>query len=186
MDKEKQEQIKVTISKEEIKDIIIKELKSKNLLKENKNTYQCTEKLLYTYPLLPDVIKTLEAEIEDLKEEDKQLPPAPAKSDTLVLRDNDKTYIYRDVTLGTTISELQQMVARARSIKRQIERVTNKLKDDEYFPLIEEIYYNRKTYSDIENFYGWGSGTISYNKSRLINKLKLYFYPINFIDELTK
>ena len=37
---------------------------------------------------------------------------------------------------------------------------------------------------DIANEFGWATGTISKHKSRLINEIKVYLFPDNFLNEL--
>lgn len=175
------------MNEEEMKKLsqfIVEDIKKEKLIKNKKNSYEKTEYLLYKYSQLPEAMKLLKEEIGTLEEENKKILKAPTKSKTLVLKENEGTYIYGDEILSTRISELKQIVAKTRSYKRMVDKVLKKFKDDEYYPLIEWIYFKNKTYDDIANEFGWAVGTIAKHKNRLINEIKVYFFTDNFLNEL--
>lgn len=175
------------MSEEEIKKIskfIVDDIKKEKLVKNKKNAYEKTEYLLYKYPQLPEAMKLLREEISSLEEENSKILKAPAKSRTLVLKENEGSYFYGDEILGTRISELKQIVAKTKSYKRLVDKVLKRFKDDEYYPIIEWLYFKNKTYDDISNEFGWATGTIAKHKNRLINEIKVYFFTDNFLNEL--
>jgi DNA-directed RNA polymerase specialized sigma subunit len=166
---------------------IVQELISRRLIKNTRNAYENTEMLLYKLNTLPEAIKELRKEVERLETEAGKIPDAPRKSNTIVLRDkegNEGTYIYGDETLATRISELKQIITKTNSYVRLVKNILKRFEDDEYYPIIEYVYFNKKTYDAISNDFGWATGTISKHKARLINELKVFLFPNNFIDEL--
>lgn len=167
-----------------ISKFIIEDLKKEKLLKSKKNAYERTEYLLYKYPQLPKSMNLLKEEIASLESENQKIIKAPTKSKTLVLKENEGMYFYGDEILSTRISELKQIVAKTKSYKRMVDKVLKSFQADEYYPIIEWIYFKNKTYDDIANEFGWANGTIAKHKNRLINEIKVYFFPDTFLDEL--
>ena len=165
---------------------VLKELKNKKLFENQQSAYANTEKLLYSLNVLPEAIKLIKKEINKLEKEmhDEHISNNPTKSNTLVLNDEGKNYFYGNETLATRISELKQIVIKTNSQIRLVKSVLKKFEDDEYYPIIDYVYFQRKTYSDIEDDFGWASGTISKHRKRLINSLKVYIFPNTFINEL--
>ena len=163
---------------------IAEDLKKEKFLKSKKDSYEKTEYLLYKYNQLPDAIRLLKEEVNSLEEESKKIPRPTTKSPTLVLKENEGIYVYGDEILMTRISELKQIIAKTKSYKRMVDKVLKKFKEDEYYPIIEWIYFKNKTFEDIANEFGWATGTISKHKSRLINEIKVYLFPDNFLNEL--
>lgn len=163
---------------------IIDDLKKEKFLKGKKDSYEKTEFLLYKYSRLPEVLKSLKEEIKTLQEENTKIQKPVSKSNTLVLKEEDGTYVYGDEILVTRISELQQIVAKTRSYKRMVDKALKQIRDDEYYPIIEYIYFKNKTYDDISNEFGWATGTISKHKSRLINEIKVYIFTDAYLNEL--
>ena len=196
MDTKKEETIKKDEEKEEVKKlwqeedikevagIILKELKQDKFLKNDKSAYEKTEYLLYKFKALPVTIQVLKKEIKTLKKESLSIPRVPIKSKTLVLKENEGTYVYGDEILDARISELQQIVVKAQSYIRLVNNVLRRFKDDEYYPLIERIYFEHKNYDDISEEFGWAIGTISKHKSRLINEMKVFLFTDKFMSEL--
>lgn len=170
--------------KKEIIKLIAEELKERKLLGNKKNTFEKTEVLLYKFNVLPESVKIIEKEIINLEKETKNIPKTTAKSNHLVLNEEEGTYVYGDEVLNTRISELKQIVVKTKSYIRLIKSVLKKFEEDEYYPLIESIYFEKKTYDQISDEFGWATGTISKHKARLINELKVYIFPNSFIEEL--
>ena len=184
---EEKEEVKKLWQEEDIKEvagIILKELKQDKFLKNDKSAYEKTEYLLYKFKALPVTIQVLKKEIKTLKKESLSIPRVPIKSKTLVLKENEGTYVYGDEILDARISELQQIVVKAQSYIRLVNNVLRRFKDDEYYPLIERIYFEHKNYDDISEEFGWAIGTISKHKSRLINEMKVFLFTDKFMSEL--
>lgn len=163
---------------------ILNQLKKEKLLNIKNNSYKNTEKLLYSLNVLPQAIKLLEEEIELLEIDNKEIEKIPGNSKRLIIDGNENTYIYGSDVLSNRISELKQTVAKTKSQIRIVKNTLKKFEKDEYYPIIEEYYLNKKTIAEIEEVYGWSYGTISKHKKRLINEIKVLLFPNIFIKEL--
>lgn len=163
---------------------ILNQLKKEKLLNIKNNSYKNTEKLLYSLNVLPQAIKLLEEEIELLEIDNKEIEKIPGNSKRLIIDGNENTYIYGSDVLSNRISELKQTVAKTKSQIRIVKNTLKKFEKDEYYPIIDEYYLNKKTIAEIEEVYGWSYGTISKHKKRLINEIKVLLFPNIFIKEL--
>lgn len=171
-------------TKNEIVKKVLEELKSKKLLKNPKSSYKSTEKILYSLNVLPEAIKLIDEEVEQLEEEAKDIPKAPTKSSSLVLNEKNNTYIYGDETLETRISELKQISVKAKSQVRLVKSALKKIENDKYYDIIPMYYFNEMTIEEIAEECDWAVGTVSKHKKRLMNDLKVYIFPDTFIEEL--
>lgn len=163
---------------------VLDELKNKKVFNTSKSSYKSTEKMLYSLKVLPEAIKLIEEEIEKLKNESKKIRKPKAKSNTLILNEKNKTYVYGDETLATRISELKQNAAKAKSQVRLVNSALMKIADDKYYSIIPKYYFENKTIPIIAEELNCSVGTISENKKRLMDKLKVYIFPDVFIEEL--
>lgn len=170
--------------KNEIVKRVLEELKSKKLLKNPKSSYKSTEKILYSLNVLPEAIKLIDDEVKQLEKEMEDIPKAPAKSNTLVLNERDATYIYGDETLETRISELKQISVKAKSQVRLVKSALKKIENDKWYDIIPMYYFDRNTIESIAEELDCSVSTISDNKKRLMNKLKVYIFPDVFMEEM--
>lgn len=171
-------------TKNEIVKKVLEELKNKKLLNSSKSAYKSTEKLLYSLNVLPEAIKLINDEVEQLEKEIKDIPKAPTKSNMLVLKEKDSTYIYGDETLETRISELKQISVKANSQLRLTKNALKKIENDKYYDIITMYYFNNMTIEEIAEECDCAVGTVSKHKKRLMNDLKVYIFPDTFIEEL--
>lgn len=65
-----------------------------------------------------------------------------------------------------------------------INRALKTIEDDEYYSIIEMIYFEHKSREDVAEFYDKEVKTISRNKKRLINELKMVIFSDESIQEL--
>lgn len=163
---------------------VLEELKSKKLLKNPKSSFKSTEKMLYSLNVLPEAIKLIKDEIKQLEEELKDIPRPTAKSNTLVLNERKSTYVYGDETLETRISELRQIVVKANSQVRLVKSALKKIEEDKWYDIIPMYYFDDMKIEDIAEKLDCSVSTISDNKKRLMNELKVYIFPDTFIEEL--
>jgi RNA polymerase sigma factor (sigma-70 family) len=175
------------IEKEDKKEIIqevIKELKRKKLFGITKSSFNSTEKMLFSFSVLPDAIEMIKTEIKKLEKENKKIPKISTKSKTLVLREEHSTYVYGDETLETRISELKQIVELTNSQIRIVTKSLKRISREKYFDIIPKYYFENKTIPQIAEEMNCSIGTISENKKKLMDKLKIYMFPEKFIKEL--
>lgn len=170
--------------KNEIVKKVLEELKNQKLLKNPKSAVASTKKMLYSLNVLPDAIKLTEEEIKKLEDELKGIPKPTAKSNSLILNERKGTYVYGDETLETRISELKQIVVKAKSQIRIVNSSLEKIKDDEYYEIIPLHYFDGYTFEKVAEMCDWATGTVSKHHKRLLNVLKVYMFPDTFMDEL--
>lgn len=170
--------------KNEIVKKVLEELKSKKLLNNPKSSYKSTEKILYSLNVLPEAIKLIDNEVKQLEKEIEDIPKAPTKSNTLVLNERDATYIYGDETLETRISELKQISVKAKSQIRLVKSALKKIEDNKWYEIIPMYYFKEMTIEEIAEELDCSVSTISDNKKRLMNDLRVYIFPDTFIEEL--
>lgn len=163
---------------------VLKELKDKKLLTTAKSSYKSTEKILYSLNVLPDAITLIDKEIRQLEQESINIPKPQAKSNTLILNEKEGTYVYGDETLETRISELKQISIKTKSQIRLVRNALKHIRNDKYYNIIELYYFKRMTIEEVAEKMDCSVGTISMNKKRLINELKIYIFPDTFINEL--
>lgn len=163
---------------------VLEELKNKNLLRNPKSSYKSTEKILYSFNVLPEAVKLIDEEVEKLEEEAKGIETPTARSNTLVLNEREGTYVYGDETLETRISELKQISVKTKSQIRLIKTALKKIENHKYYDIIPLYYFEKMTIEQIAEELECSTGTISTNKKDLINKLKVYIFPDTFMNEL--
>lgn len=163
---------------------ILEELKSKKLLNTPKSSFKSTEKVLFSYNVLPEALKLMDEEIQKLREESSLIVKPTAKSNTLILNEKEGTYVYGDETLETRISELRQIAAKTRSQIRIIKSALKKVECDNYYNIIPLYYFDKKTIEKVAEEMDCSVGAISKHKKRLINELKVYIFPDTFMKEL--
>ncbi len=175
------------MNENEKKDIvkrILEELKSKNLLNTPKSSFKSTEKVLFSYNVLPEALKLINEEIKNLQEESIKIVKPVTKSNTLILNDKYGTYVYGDETLDTRISELKQIAAKTKSQIRMIKSALRQIEEDNYYNIIPLYYFEEKTIEEVAEEMDCSIGAISKHKKRLINLLKVYIFPDTFMNEL--
>lgn len=171
-------------NKSEIVKRVLEELKNKKLLKNPRSSYKSTEKILYSLNVLPEAIKLIDEEVKKLEEEAKGIVIPKAKSNSLVLNEKNNTYVYGDETLETRISELKQISVKTKSQIRLVKSSLKKIEDDKWYDIIPMYYFENMKIESIAEELDCSVSTISDNKKRLMNELKVYIFPDTFIEEL--
>lgn len=163
---------------------VLNELKSKKLISTGKNSFKSTEKLLYSFNALPEALKLINEEISKLERDYKELKPTNIKTKTIILDEDNNTYVYGNESLETRISELKQIAAKTKSQIRIVKKALEKIENDKYYKIISLYYFDGLTQEIVAEKLDVSTGTISANRSRLINILKVYIFPDTFINEL--
>ena len=73
----------------------------------------------------------------------------------------------------------------ANELAQKIENALSYIKDDPYYDVITLYYIGNRTREDLAARYGTSEATISRNKTRLVNKLKVILYPEEYAREMT-
>jgi len=177
------ENLKVDIQTliEAVSELMI-ELKKKGFVKGNKQTaFQKTEQLLYNYMNFKQVIADKQKAIEQIKQESIQ-----KRSKSIV----NFTGNYQLDTRNDFEKAEEQIEALENSImitKRYIEIIDaalSKLEDDNYYDLIRLRYFEGKTREEIAEYFNVDVATVSRNKNRLINILKIHLFSDEVICEI--
>ena len=66
---------------------------------------------------------------------------------------------------------MEQISIRAIEYTTYVKDVCEMFKEDEYYPIIEWLYFQNKKYKDISAFFGWSLGTINKHRERLISEI---------------
>lgn len=171
-------------TKNEIIKKVLEELKNKKILKSTRSSYKSTEKVLYSLNVLPEAIKLIDEEVKQLEEEAKGIEKPTAKSNSLIIKERQGTYVYGDETLETRISELKQISVKAKSQIRLVKNALKKIEEDKWYDIIPSYYFERMTIETIAEELECAVSTVSDNKKRLMNQLKIYIFPDAFMEEL--
>ena len=164
-----------------VRELLI-ELKKKGFAKHNQQTaFQKTEQLLYNYMNFKQVIADKQKAIEQIKQEGIQ-----KRSKSIV----NFTGNYQLDTRNDFEKAEEQIEALENSImitKRYIEIIDaalSKLEDDNYYDLIRLRYFEGKTREEIAEYFNVDVATVSRNKNRLINILKIHLFSDEVICEI--
>lgn len=175
--------------KKEIIKVVLNELEVRGYIKPDSSSFKNTERLLFSYNKLKESIKDRNEQIKDLK---KVGIPEKSKSITNMqtggFDNRDSTEILED-----SIKSLNKHIERTKIIIKHIDRILDKFKDDPYFDIIRLHYFENKSYEQIAEYYDnknskkestIASSTISRNKNRLINSIKILLLPNEFLSEI--
>lgn len=169
----------------EIISYVIKELEKKKMIAKKSTAVEKTETLLKEYNKLNKSVEKLKQQVIKLKKESKALNPMLSKTNRVALKDSDKTYFYTDETLINRINELQQSVIKTQEYISYVDSILNEFEENEYYPIIEEIYFNGLKQEKVAELYGWATGTVSEKKQELLKAMSVMFFPNDFIEELS-
>lgn len=161
---------------------VVFELKKRGLMKKHEQTaFQKTEQLLYHYMSFKNAIALKEEELQMIKKHG--------------LRERSKSIIVLSGNSGiNSDSMLEKIEDKINSITESIvvtKRFINiidsalmKIKNDDYYKLIVLKYFEGKTHEEIAEICGKDVSTITRNKNRLINKLKITLFSDDVIHEI--
>ena len=65
-----------------------------------------------------------------------------------------------------------------------IDKALEEIRDDDYYELIPMIYFEGRTQEAVAEFFGVSLRTINRNKTRLINKLKVFIFADTVVREI--
>lgn len=167
---------------EEVVKIVLDELRDRGLIKENqRSAYSSTELLLYNRKNLENAIHENDTEIAELREYG-----LPKKSASIIsmsapsggTKENDF------VVIEDRISKLEQSTARTKAILRKIDRLIKQYDSPKYPDLLKRIYFDGKTREECAEIYSCDVATVSRNKSKIINNIKVVLFPNDVVGEL--
>lgn len=178
------ENLKVDV-KQIIKDTVseaILELKKQGFIKNNKQTaFQKTEQLLYNYMNFKQVITDKQRAIELIRQEGIQ-----QRSKSIVnFTENHQLDTRNDFEKAEEqIEALENSIMITKRYIEIIDAALSKISNDKYYDLIRLRYFEGKTREEIAEYFNVDVATISRNKNRLINTLKIYLFSDEAIKEI--
>lgn len=103
-----------------------------------------------------------------------------------LMRDDKKTAYQKTEELLKNYKTFQKITDQPYTVKlvKEIEDALEEITDDLYYDIIPMYYFEGKTREDVAEYFDTTVTTISRNKSRLINKLKVRLFSDDFIYEL--
>lgn len=163
---------------------VVSEFKTKGLLKDTKQTaFQKTETLLYNYNSFKSAIKEKNEYIKYLQ---KYGIESKSKGITSISTANSYTGNSKDLDEITEekIINIKKSKATTQSLINRIDNALSKLEKDKYYEVIRYKYFEKKTNDEIAEIYDVDGTTISRNKNRMINILKIYLFSDDVVEEI--
>lgn len=167
---------------EEIVKVVLDELRDRGLIKENqRSAYSSTELLLYNRKNLENAIHENDMEISELREYG-----LPKKSASIVSMDAPSGGIKENefVIIEDRVNRLQQSNARITALIHKMDRLLKQYGSAKYPDLIKRLYFDGMTREECAEVYNCDVATISRNKSKIINSLKVVLFPNEVAGEL--
>lgn len=167
------------MNERDIINIVLEELRAKNLIHEVRSSFRLTEQALYLVPKIKQAIITNKNEIKYIKEHG-----LPEKSKSITGLSEGGVHLDKQEILENKINNLRQANILNESYINKINNILNEFKKDKYYEIIELKYFKKKTREDIASYFNCDEKTITRNKNRLINEIKVLIIPNNCINEL--
>jgi RNA polymerase sigma factor (sigma-70 family) len=161
---------------------VVLELKRQGLMKDNRQTpFQKTEQLLYNYTNFNDAINDKYEKIEEIKSEG-----LPKKSKGITSWGGNQTLDTSSESekAEDKIKVIEDSIIITRKFIAIIDTALQKISDDPYFIIIRMKYFENRTREEIAEELEVDVSTITRNKNRLINTLKITLFSDEVIYEL--
>lgn len=165
------------IVKEELLNMDYREDNYKRNIK--KSTFWKTEQLLYHYKDFQEAIKDKELRIKEIEE-----TGVINKSKSFSIY---STIPYNDLNesekVNDLISNLEKSICKTKVFLNIIDNSLSKIKGDMYYDIIQLKYFDKLSGEQIAEKLDIDASTVSRNKNRLINTLKINLFSEDVIDE---
>ena len=154
----------------------------KQPLKEERNSYQKTELLLWNYRGFQRVIKEKQEQIEQIK---KYGVPHKGSAVHTYCGDNTVHGISTvDETGDDAVHTVQRSVQELMQVIHMIETGLSGMKNDPYYSILEMRYFDGLGQEDMAKVLNCTQQNISYHKNRLVRELSLRLFPNEVAKEL--
>ena len=154
------------------------EFKKSMLVKEQAKTpYQKVEYLLYNYNNFKRGIQNKQERIDDINKHG-----LGQKSKSITSYGGAGTAKDQEEVVKEQVRSIQRSINSTERCIQNIDDALKRIDDDEYAGIIKMRYIEGKSQEEIADYYEVNPSTVSRNKSRLINELKI----ILFVDEVLR
>jgi hypothetical protein len=152
-----------------------------NLVKDKKrSTFNKTESLLYNYHKFKEIIKEREALLND----GAIFIPQGKSADIVRYSSQSRGSNELDDIIKVNHDAYEQSLERTKRSVKLIDDALRKIAWDQYYRIIPEKYFEGKTHEQIAELFNKDISTITRNKSRLVNELKIILFSDEAITEL--
>lgn len=153
---------------------VVEQLKKQRLIRPNMSYYKKTEIVLYNYETLK---KAVEQKEEDIKCIEKN--GLPERSKSIIFYSSNAGNINAGDRYLELIERYKIEKTETERVIARIENALDKVKNDKYFRIIELKYLKQaaKTDEEIAEILEKDQSTITRNRNRLINSLKVILFP---------
>ncbi len=149
-------------------------------IKEQKSAFQRTEQLLYLAPSLKEAINHNKNKIKDL--ERFGLPKGGSAVHIVPITTPIKQD--EDEIIAKEINKIKQRNHIINSQLKWINEITNTLKDDKFYKILDLKYSKGKTLEEIAEYFMCDVSTVSRNKNKLIRQISSLLFANESISEL--
>lgn len=103
-----------------------------------------------------------------------------------LMRDDRKSAFQKTEALLRNYNTFKNVTNRksTKQLVKKIEIALDEIKDDIYYDIIPMIYFENRTREDIAEHFNTSTKTITRNKNKLVNQLKLRLFSDDVIFEL--
>lgn len=151
--------------------------------KMEKTAYQKTEQLLYNYNGFKRIIDERMQEIDDLRKFG--VPQRCGSSGERVQNGNlPQGIVLPEESVEAAVRTVQRSVLGAVQVVELIDKCMSALKKDQYYKILEMLYFEGRTQEDIAVAYGCNQATIGRNKNRLVKELAMRLFPDQVAKEM--
>lgn len=167
------------MDEKELTRVVLKELEAMGMLKRKNDVFKNTESVLYNYNTIKETISQRRNQINDLKKYG-----LPKKSKSITSVSQNTVVIEENDLLDLTIKNIEKSIIKTKVILNYIDNILSKFKSDPYYEILRLKYFDKKTHEEIAEYYKKDVATVSRNKNRLINEIKVYLMPNDIITDL--
>ena len=157
-------------------------MKRHGLLKDNtRPAFQKTEQALYNYKKFMAVIESKKEQIQEIEEHGIQ---QKSKSITSFISGGSYEIQSDSEKAEDKIQAIIDSIVITQRLIKFIDSALKKISCDPYFEIIQMKYFDGKTHEEISDYYEKDVSTITRNKNRLVNDLKVMLFSDAVINEL--
>ena len=163
---------------------VVIEFQKKGLLKDNKQSaFQKTEILLYNYNNFKEAVKDKQEQIKNIKKSG-----VNKKSKSITSFSSGGSLDFKDEAekAEEQIVKIEHSITVTKNFIQLIDNAMLKLKDDKYYKILEKKYFEGKKREEMSLELNCDERTITRNKNRLINQLKIDLFSEDAIREMFK